>query len=36
MYRNLRTVCVNEQKDKVYYLQFSVVFTKTLLIILIK
>ena len=36
IYRNLRTVYVNEQKDKVYYLQFCMTFIKTLLIIIIK
>ena len=36
MYRNLRTVYVNEQKDKFYNLQFSMAFIKTLLIIIIK
>jgi hypothetical protein len=36
MYRNLRTVYVNDQKDKVYYLQFSMAFIKTLLIIINK
>jgi len=36
MYRNLRNVYVNEQKDKFYYLQFSMAFITTLLIITIK